>query len=68
MNFAPVAAMAMGPESVPIAGEVQFRDGLLVMPRHDDHATGISLLWTLVRRGHFNSKQHDCCLGKSRTI
>jgi hypothetical protein len=44
-QFTPVAAMAMGPESVPIPGEVAFKDGLLVVSRSDDHATGVSLLW-----------------------
>ena len=45
-SFTPVAAMAMGPESVPIPGEVTFnKDGHLVLSRTDDHAVGISLLW-----------------------
>ena len=43
--FEPVGATAMGPESVPIPGEVVFRDGLLIVDRKDDHATGMSLLW-----------------------
>src|SRR4051794_3100827 len=52
-TFSPVAAMAMGPESVPISGEVSFRDGLLVMNRGDDHAAGVSLLWDLGPLGSF---------------
>jgi hypothetical protein len=44
-TFAPVAAMAMGPESVPIPGEVAFKDGELILSRTDDHAVGVSLLW-----------------------
>ena len=44
-SFVPVAAMAMGPESVPIPGEVVFKDGVLVLSRTDDHAVGLSLLW-----------------------
>ncbi|HSI37020.1 MAG: endo-1,4-beta-xylanase [Phycisphaerae bacterium] len=43
--FAPVAATAMGAESVPQTGEVSFRDGVLTVHRPDDHATGVSLLW-----------------------
>src|SRR3954469_6995841 len=44
-RFPPVAAMAMGPESVPIPGEVSFKEGVLVISRSDEHATGVSLLW-----------------------
>src|SRR4029079_12760419 len=43
--FTPLAAMAMGSESVPIPGEVIFKDGYLLLARTDDHAVGISLLW-----------------------
>src|SRR3954467_14296684 len=41
----PTAATAMGPESVPLPGEVAFRDGLLVLDRGDPHAAAVSLLW-----------------------
>ena len=44
-EFQPVAAAAVGPESVPIPGDVAFRDGLLVVDRKDEHAFGVSLLW-----------------------
>jgi hypothetical protein len=44
-SFHPVGAIAVGPESVPIPGEVAFRDGLLVADRSDDQAAGVSLLW-----------------------
>ena len=43
--FELVAATAIGPESMPIPGEVAFRDGLLVVNRKDEHAAGVSLLW-----------------------
>ena len=43
--FDPVAAAAVGGESVPIAGEIVFRDGLLVVNRKDDHPVGLALLW-----------------------
>ncbi len=56
MNYTPVAAMAIGPESVPIAGEVAFRDGLLVLDRGDDHAAGISLLWDVGPLGSFQQE------------
>ena len=29
-QFEPISAMAVGPESAPIPGEVQFKDGFLV--------------------------------------
>ena len=45
MNFAPQGAIAIGPESVPIPGEVHFKDGLLVCEKTDDHATATGLLW-----------------------
>jgi hypothetical protein len=44
-SYTPLAAMAMGPESVPIPGEITFKDGLLVLGRTDEHAVGVSLLW-----------------------
>ena len=43
--FEPIAAAAIGPESVPISGDVSFKDGLLVVNRKDDHPVGVSLLW-----------------------
>ncbi len=44
-EYQPVCAMAIGPESVPVPGEVLFRDGLLVVSRADPSPTGVSLLW-----------------------
>jgi hypothetical protein len=46
-QYAPVAAMAVGPESVPIAGDVSFKNGLLVVERSEDHPSGVALLWDL---------------------
>jgi hypothetical protein len=54
MNFTPVAAMAMGPESVPIPGECVFRDGLLTMTRNEEHAAGIALLWDVGELGSYH--------------
>jgi hypothetical protein len=54
MAFEPVAPSAVGPESVPIPGEVSFRDGLLVVHRKDDHATAVSLLWDVPPLGTFH--------------
>lgn len=51
--FAPVSAFVMGPESVPIPGEVVFRDGLLQITRADDHAAGLSILWETGSAGTF---------------
>ncbi len=45
MNFTPMGAIAIGPESVPIAGEVTFRDGYLVVEKTDEHATAVGLMW-----------------------
>jgi hypothetical protein len=53
-TFEPVAAMAVGPESVPVPGEVVFRDGLLIVNRKDDHATGLALLWDCGMLGSFH--------------
>src|SRR4051794_24494607 len=54
MNYAPIAPMAMGPESVPIPGEVAFRDGMLVMSRNEEHPCGVALLWDLGERGAYH--------------
>src|SRR5687768_1210966 len=52
--FEPVAAAAIGPESVPIPGEVAFRDGLLVVNRKDEHPVGVSLMWDCGGVGTFH--------------
>ncbi len=44
-EFTPQGAIAIGPESVPIPGEVVFRDGYLIAEKADEHATGVALLW-----------------------
>src|SRR4051794_10667567 len=51
--FEPVCAMAIGPESVPVPGEVTFRDGHLIVNRKDDHAVGMALLWDVGPLGSF---------------
>ena len=51
--FEPVCAMAIGPESVPVPGEVLFRDGQLIVNRKDDHAIGLALLWDVGPLGSF---------------
>src|SRR3954467_9616150 len=45
MNFSPMGAIAIGPESVPTPGDVHFRDGLLTVEKTDDHATAVGLMW-----------------------
>ncbi len=45
--YDPVACTAIGPESVPVSGDVSFRDGLLVVNRSDEQAMGLSVLWNL---------------------
>jgi len=44
-DFEPVAAYVVGPESVPMPGEVANRDGVLVLSRSDEIPMGLSLLW-----------------------
>ncbi len=53
-QFAPVGAMAMGPESVPIPGEIAVKDGTIAINRTDDHAVGIALLWDVGQLGEFH--------------
>jgi len=53
-RFEPVAATAIGPEGIPIPGEVFFDDGLLIINRKDDHATGVSLMWDCGPLGAFH--------------
>jgi hypothetical protein len=43
--FTPVGACVVGPESVPVPGEVSTKNGTLVVDRADDLAVGVSLLW-----------------------
>lgn len=55
LSFAPQAAMAMGPESVPIPGEVFFsKDGNLVMNRNEDHPAGVALMWDVGEQGSYH--------------
>ena len=42
-QFTPINPVAMGPESVPIPGEVRFENGHLVVSRTDEHAVGVAL-------------------------
>jgi hypothetical protein len=53
-QFMPIAAMAIGPDSVPIPGDVAFTDGHLVVTRPDDHAAGVALLWDVGPIGAFH--------------
>ncbi len=52
-EFVPRAALVVGPESVPLAGEILFRDSLLRINRIDDSAVGLSLLWDIGPLGAF---------------
>jgi hypothetical protein len=52
-EFAPAGAAAMGAESVPVAGDVQFKAGQLSVVRSEEHATGVSLLWDVGEVGEF---------------
>ena len=53
-SFAPVAPVVLGPESVPIAGEVIFKDGLLISNRSDEHAVALGLMWDMGMLGCFH--------------
>lgn len=45
LDYQPVAAFIVGPESVPVTGDLGMRDGLLVASRTDNVPIGVSLLW-----------------------
>lgn len=53
-SFAPMGAMAMGPESVPIPGEVTFRDGLLSLTRNEEFPAGVALVWDMGELGAYH--------------
>jgi len=44
-DFQPVAAYVVGPESVPITGEITVADGLMSVGRSEEIPVGVSLLW-----------------------
>jgi Glycosyl hydrolase family 10 len=52
-QFTPMGAMVVGPESVPIAGDVTFKDGLLSVSRVEAHPIGIALLWDIGALGAY---------------
>ena len=52
-EFVPVAAIGMGPESVPAQADITFENGLLRLRRSDEHAVGLSLLWDMGTHGCF---------------
>ena len=54
MNFQPQGAMVIGPESMPMPGDVTFQDGLLVAERSDESAMGIALLWDMGAAGAYH--------------
>jgi hypothetical protein len=51
-NFAPHSAMCIAPESVPVPGEIFFRDGML-RTGPVEQATGASALWDCGEAGEF---------------
>jgi len=53
-TFAPTAAIVIGPESVPMPGEVSFRDGMLVVHRADTQAAAVGLLWDAGSQGQYH--------------
>jgi hypothetical protein len=54
MDFRPVAGLAVGPESVPMPGDISFRDGQLVLSRGDEHPAGVGLLWDMGQLGSYH--------------
>ncbi len=52
-QFTAVGAMVVGPESVPIAGDVAFKDGHLNVSRTEAHPVAISLLWEVGSLGTY---------------
>src|SRR3954471_3605081 len=53
-QFQPIAAYAVGPESVPIAADIAPRDGTLIVSRPDDVPGGLSLLWEAGVAGEYH--------------
>lgn len=53
-EFDPIGAVAIGPESVPMPGDVTFTDRLLHVHRDDHEATGVALLWDAGEIGRFH--------------
>ena len=53
-DFQPVAASAIGPESVPIPGDVAMKDGLLVVTRNDEIPMGVALMWNAGPAGAYH--------------
>ncbi|MCS7032917.1 MAG: endo-1,4-beta-xylanase, partial [Phycisphaerae bacterium] len=53
-HFTPVNAVAVGPESVPIPGEVKFENGLLSLNLTEEHAVAVSLLWEVAGQGVYH--------------
>jgi hypothetical protein len=53
-SFTPQAAMAMGPESVPIPAEISFSDGLLTLSRNEEYPVGLALMWDLGDLGAYH--------------
>jgi hypothetical protein len=55
-NYTPMGAIAIGPESVPIAGDVIFRDGHLIIDKAEDQATAVGLLWDSGQPGSYHTE------------
>jgi hypothetical protein len=53
-QFTPVAAMAQGPECVPLPADIGFRNGQLVVNRSDEHPLGVALLWDIEGQGQYH--------------
>lgn len=53
-QYLPVGAYAVGPESVPINGEITFEGGYLRVSRNDDAPAGLALLWEVPGQGVFH--------------
>lgn len=53
-QFAPANAVAVGPESVPVPGDVRFENGMLEVSMGDEHATAVSLLWDMGNSGSYH--------------
>src|ERR1700733_6557614 len=53
-SYTPQAAMAMGPESVPIPAEISFSNGVLTMSRNEEYPAGLALLWDLGDLGAYH--------------
>jgi hypothetical protein len=53
-EYRPIGAIALGPESVPVPGDVAFADGLLHVNQSEGYPIALGLLWEVPPLGTFH--------------